>query len=604
MSRAATAVTPKPVAVAEAAGVAQSVQQAVFAKDHRAQVAVIDFLELTYNGGVGYKDGVDIKGHPILIEHEQEIPEGGADPTRALNTTSVARTTGQIMSTRYTRRKRIASFENLVKPIVDKFVAYLMRNTPKRSVKPEAIESLGFAWFIEEMVRDGLRLSECWIGVDSADLPEVNEETGQPLTVADANELDPEYGGGAYPIMVDPRRVVDWDEEDVGEITRAVVMSVETTKASFTSKPTSTVTFIEWTEETWTRYTMVNDNGETVRLPVDADLPQEVKVVADEPVSHSFGRCPWHRFRPNFPVEDLCELNRALFNMSSLLDEEMYQNTFTQKFVTGIRPDELKAAVTGPGNFMAFANPSATCGTFGSLPEQARNLMERIDGLRQAIYATVSMEGMGFKNAPEAAEKKKRDLESLYTMLVKLTNKIEQAENWMLAALGLIDPEDATAKTVYDRKFDVNSVADLLAELQELAKVPFVPASFKRAAVAQVLQKLDPFGDQAAYTEEMEEMIDVSPVVVESVVSLITAKYMTPELGAITLGIPEDDRQEFIDAVNGHAEDERMMQEAALAAKAAGDTPPGEDPHAQDAQDTAGQEEVDITDPEDQPSGD
>ena len=34
--------------------------------------ALLDFLELSYKGGVAYKFGLDPKGQPVLIEHENE----------------------------------------------------------------------------------------------------------------------------------------------------------------------------------------------------------------------------------------------------------------------------------------------------------------------------------------------------------------------------------------------------------------------------------------------------------------------------------------------------------------------------------------------------
>lgn len=551
------------------------------------RVGVITFLELSYNGGIAYKDGKDAKGENVLIEHEQEQGDLSGEIAIRDAIENQARQHSAIKRSRHARRKRVAAYENLVRPIVDKFTSYLLRTSPKRAdTLKEAIQSRRVPQYVEMMVQDGLKLKESWIGVDSARLENINEiQTQQQLESA-----DPKNKGKPYIVMADPRRIVDWEETEDGVITRVVIQEINENKPGFTTKATATVTFVEWTATTWNRYREVDDDGndkvyDAKNVGMMPTTSVSVKWV--EGGTHKFGACPWHRFSPSFPIEDLCELNRALFNMSSLLDEEMYQATFTQRWVTGMKPADLQGAVSGTQNWIAIKESNAKVGTIGATPGQADALMKRCQELRDSIYAIVSMESTT-KNVAEAAEKKKRDLESLYTSLVKITVKIEQAENWLINMLGLAGQDSANA-SVYDRKFDVNSLSEFIAELKELIQLPFVPASVKREVAKQLIQKVDPFGDHEEYAEEADEMMDISKDVIEGVISLKDVGMMTPELAAEILGVPKESLDAFKAAWHGHAEREQASN---------GMIVPGEAEDTGDTEDASGDEGEEDAPPE------
>lgn len=184
--------------------------------------------------------------------------------------------------------------------------------------------------------------------------------------------------------------------------------------------------------------------------------------------------------------------------------------------------------------------------------------MNRIDHLRASIYSIVSMESSSTKNVAEAAEKKKRDMEALYTSLVRIIGQVEDAENAVLKGMGLIGVEEPGSKddkrTTYSRKFDVNSVADLLAELEMLQKVPFVPPSFKRQVVMELLQKMDPQGAHDDYQKDIEEGVDGTPGVADAIATLVTSKAITASMAAWLLGVPESQLQEFTEAFDAHPE--------------------------------------------------
>lgn len=527
-----------------------------FRKDFDQRVMLFDFLEASYNGGIGYKDAFDAHGAAVLIEHENEFSGKDGPGLFHQMVQGVSSRQQPPKLGRYYRRKRIAAFENHVKPIVDKIASYVLRNVPNRAdfVQPE-IERLELTKWIEAMVHDGLKFREAWIGWDAAPIP---EDRAESLTVADVKAIDPDHAGKPYLLMMDPRRVADAEFDEDDRVVRVVFIETIRFKGSFTQDEKTVTRYKEWTDSEWTIYEKLN--GEEG----DRSLGTRVKIVGSG--RHNFGRCPWVCFRPPFPIEDIAELNRALFNMSSLLDEELYNSTFTQKWITGEKPDNIAGASTGTGNTLVIESPEAQCGVFGAVPGQSQALMDRVNHLREAIYMIVSMESTNTKNVAETAEKKKRDLESLYTMLVQIAKEVEYAENCLLIGMEIIQPDDTKSFTKYDSRFDVNSVAELQQDIEMLAKVPFAPPQLKRKLAKQLAVKMDPFGDHSQYEASIDQLIDASESFLRGVQILKDNEVVTPDMLANLLGVPENHRQEFIDMMNEHTERER--QEAENAARA------------------------------------
>lgn len=545
---------------------AGGVQEAHFAPDLSERLRMFAFLDLSYVGGIRYKHGFDVMGDPILIEHEQEAYTT-TGPTAAIsqNTGGAGPSPDAIKVNRYGRRRRVAAYENNVRPIVDKATAYLLRTPPRRNEGSKSEhERLNLDVWIRKMVQEGLKLKESWLGFDTIRVP--RDEAGNPLATTEQQmrELDPANGGKPYFVYADPRQVVDFDEDNDGNITRVVIEEEDETKAGFTAARKRLVSFKEWTATEWKIYEAVNDDGtpknfegnDSIHLIVNS---LAVKVKEVERGFHSFGVCPWVRFEPSFPIEDVAELSRAQFNMSSLLDEEMYQNTFTQKYATGIKPAEFSKAICGPGHVLVIENEQGSFGVVGAVDGQARMLMERIEQMRAATYAIVSMDHSGTKNVAEAAEKKKRDLESLYTMLVHIAGEAEDAENRLLVAMGVVGVKDGQpdiqALSKYDTKFDVNSLSDLLDEIAKLAAVAYIPPSFKRRLAMQVIQKMEPFGDQEEYQTEQDAMVEVTDATSNALVSLKGAGLITPATAAAVLGVPEDEIDDFTSRFDSHAGD-------------------------------------------------
>lgn len=497
------------------------------------------FMELSYRGGPEYKRGKDAQGYPILIEHENER----VDPlgsTRIPTASEVAnRSEAALKGDKYTRRQRTAVYVNLAKPIQDIYRAYVLSVPPSRPDSDEEIKAelsrVKIDENIDEMVEDGLKFEEAWIGFDARQiLPGANGRTSKQ----DAIDQDPEHQGKPYIVRHDPRCIVDFSES-AETVTRVVIEEDVVTKTSI-AKPEERRTFYrEWTATEWTLFELVDDGkgGQTLAR------------VGGSP--HKFGRCPYRRVRFKFPAKDLCELNKYLFNKQSLLDEENYQNTFTQRWASGTSAEEFSRTDRGAGNTILLPNPESKLGIIGGDPAQAEVLMKIMGSTVQAMYDLVAYSPVN-KNVAESAEKKVRDLESLYKFLGQIADEVEEAENWLLVAMGVYPAEDETKRSRYGKNFDVYSATDLMAQLEGLGKASFTPPTLKRRLSVALAGKLDPFGPQDQYKAEADELFDAQPTAVDALMSMKREGAMTPDMLAAAISLPAKFMADLEEAMASH----------------------------------------------------
>lgn len=510
------------------------------ADDLQDRRLMFNFLELSYMGGPKYRTGKDYRGLSILIEHENERADPLLSPTVVPTASqTVNKSEAQLKNEKYPRRLRMVSYVNFVKPIVDKFWSYVLGVDPVRPEDEsitESIKRIELDKNIDEMTLDGLKFCEAWIGYDAANITLPDGKTR--MSKADIEKADPKHKGEPYIVRIDPRCIVDFDEEG-GDITRVVIEEIVRTKGSI-ARPESKQTFYrEWDKDGWRLYRLVvTDKGEKF-------------LKLEKQGEHDFGRCPFFRAIFPFPSEDIADLNRQHFNVGSVLDEELYQNTFSQRYVTGESAENISGCDKGAGNTMVLPSANSKIGIIAGDPQQAASLMARRQEIKDAIFELVSMAPMG-KNVAESAEKKKRDLEALYTLLTKIAEVVESTENKLLIAMGIYNEEDDAQRTHYNRQFDVFTIDDLIAQNSDLAEAAFIPPRLKRRLSLALSQKIDPFGPHKEYADDVDTMFDTSKSIVESLMSMKREGSLTPEMLVTTLGIPEDLADDLCEAMMMH----------------------------------------------------
>lgn len=510
------------------------------AADLKDRKLMFNFLDLSYEGGPKYRTGSDYRGMMILIEHENERADPLLSATVVPTASQTVNKSEAVLKTeKYPRRLRMASYVNFVRPIVDKFWSYVLGVDPVRpedKTITESINRIELDKNIEEMTLDGLKYTEAWIGYDAANITLPDGKTS--MTKAEIEQIDPKHKGEPYIVRIDPRCIADFDEGG-GDITRVAIEEIVRTKGSITQPESKQTFYREWDKDGWRLYKLVMDDKGNHFLKLESHG------------THTFGRCPFFRVLFPFPIKDVADLNRQHFNIGSVLDEELSQNTFSQRYITGQAAEDITGSDKGAGNTMVLPNINAKVGIIAGDPGQAASLMARREEIKTAIFEIVSMSPMG-KNVAESAEKKKRDLEALYTLLTKIAEVVETVENKLLIAMGVYAEDDDAQRTHYNRQFDVFTIDDLIAQNTDLASASFIPPRLKRRLALALSQKIDPFGPHQDYVKDVDGMFDTSTAITESLMGMKRETSLTPNMLIAALGIPKDLADDLCEAMNAH----------------------------------------------------
>ena len=394
-----------------------------------------DFFSLSYRGGNKYKDGADAGNNSVLVRHEHE--EGDE----------------------YSRRSMLAALKNYCRPIVDHYNAYIFCQKIERTDNANAQEFFtdvdGQGTTINDYMAEATRRAQ-YLGlyIVGIDAPEYHVDKISELAKK-------ESGLYSYFRTVDPRAIVDVDFK--GEtITRIVIKETTRDKPSLMVEECTIVRFVEWTASTWQEYTVDSDENA---------LPN------GEPTVHNFGEVPFYPFYFDeaeplvgiSQIEDISECQKKVFNYDSLLDEELYNVTFTQTFLVGV--DNPSDVLKGGTNNVICLPTGANVDRKGAVPEQAQNIMTSRDREIKEIYRQANLEGGSAvdKGTAESGIKKILDLEPTHKILKQIAKNAQDVENWLLRLKSKIEGwnEKEIAVSVYPRDFHDVAISGMLDEIKK-----------------------------------------------------------------------------------------------------------------------------------------
>ena len=494
-------------------------------KEYRLNSAVSDFCALSYNGGDSYKYGTDSRGQRILVPHEIE-------DANVFDTADLIGKATNPREARFVRRQRLATYENNFRPIVIAIVAYIFSNEPSiaESFKPDA-ERMDFKMWARDIANESLKHTHVWLGVDAAAI--VTDAQGR-ATEASVRQQDPVNMGRPYFVMRRPDEVVDWTC-DGDNVTRVVILESMTERKDFASEPQTVNYYREWTD---TEMILWKED-----VQEDGDGTRKTKLVQVERKSHSFRGCPWVRVWPEFPGSDICELSKQLFNLQSLLDEEMWGNVFTQMVFTGVTTEQMSGATRGIGNVICLPDPQSNAKTLGSDSQQSRTIMDRIADVRGTIYRIANVEHLQRKTAPESGEKKRMDLESLYAMLQRIAEEFETKFNEILYRARLA--ESVIGTVAYSDEFDVDSLDTMLDKIERLARAPYTPVTLLKRQAAKIAAKADDSETDLQYMAQIEKSFNTSNDLLVALTDAAGGPIITKRMAADIMGVPEGYREEL-----------------------------------------------------------
>lgn len=160
----------------------------------------------------------------------------------------------------------------------DPFWVDFYKNCAKPGAKPMSVNDL-----MRHQVSVALQLKTAWTLVDLPAPAAENPEDAPTLAQAEAEGLL-----AAYAVPIEPECVVNWEEDDSGQLVSVLIKTEEIRWAGLGSKRDSVKEiFTYYTKDAWERWSITHPIG---KVPADGD-----PMTPEGSGSHSFGRVPLSR---------------------------------------------------------------------------------------------------------------------------------------------------------------------------------------------------------------------------------------------------------------------------------------------------------------------
>lgn len=378
-----------------------------------------------------------------------------------------------------------------------------------------------------------------------------------------ASLADQERAGAlsAYAVSIHPSCVVDWEEDEAGELIWALVHTVSSRRAGVEAKR-------DVITRTWTLYT--RDEWKKYRLDLSKDKQPDENTVVPLIARgvHAFGRVPFERLDvPDglWAMNKLEGLAREHFNKRCALSWAEFQSLFSELYEflapeTGAAGAPIGEAQQNPSR--AFSQPRGQgfvqklghqddARFVGPPSEPFDHAMKSCNNLRDEMHRVTHQMALSVDNSAAALKRsgdsKAQDKAATAVILTALGQLVrEHAEAIMNMVARGRQEKDLVGKWAAQgmEKFDAVSLSDMLDGLEKLETAGGIQsATFKRRHQYAVAKAL--LGDEATdedfedIEKELEQNITNESVVPMPEVDLGGSKMQPPGGGA-----GDDDKEE------------------------------------------------------------
>ena len=405
-------------------------------KEYGSRQARMGFLEASYRGGARYKRSNDAEGQPILVRHEQESAKS------------------------WERRLRMSSCHNFVKPIVDKLISFVFTSPITRSTEGAFDEWAGDVdgndMCLHEFMKRAVLMAEItgkwYIQMDST-----KPEDRMTMAAVQA--------AGSKIILSDlhPKRVLDWRKDP------CQLLVVDDSIGEYGGARLWSDDFVQVIE--------LGKDGRVARiLPADAHEWESMPIICVE--SHCSGESI---------VEDVAELQASIFNMDSILKEELSKQTFSQWWLASpnVRPEDLQSVDVGSRKVLVLPVDANTI-KFERLAgdtSQADSIRSSIAADIQEVYRIMGLKDPTVEQGTESGRALKIRFTETAFIAASLSDMAEDAEEkitelWASAMGQEIEGPE------YPDSFDDEDVGQELQSAIQVVGTAF-PDSLKRAQVTK-----------------------------------------------------------------------------------------------------------------------
>lgn len=369
--------------------------------------------------------------------------------------------------------------------------------------------------FLVDVLREALQTRTAWV---LADLPEIDPDEdardGAPRIPGDDK-------GDPYLCIVPAEQVIDWQTDERGRLTWAIIMTQEQIRASPKDRRGKVRhTFIMWDVDEWAKY----------QIDVDpTQLPQAetvVPYVGGGP--HPFGRVPLERLvltEGMYAMGKLHSIAREHFNKRCAMSWAEFKSLFAVLYefngpedkggmpVPDAQTDSDRATnqirgqgytqIRGADDRAEYIGPDVA--PFKEARESCNDAMREMHRVMFSMALSANMDGAALKRSGDSKEQDSMTtavlLDAFGTLIRRFMRRM-----FVLASLGRGEAVPKARVTGLEQ-FDVAGTTEAIAEAVELFNgVPILSPLFKELALARLYSKylgnLSP--DQAV---EMREQI-------------------------------------------------------------------------------------------------
>lgn len=419
------------------------------AGDYPARMLCMDFWSASYDGGPWYKKSRDADGMDVLAR----VP-GEANDALDL-------------------RRQLATYKNYCKPIVNRYIGLVygsgkvVREQENARYKAFLDDCDGLGSTLHDFMTHAQRQA-CVEGVRYCIME--SDRRSDVASVLDATLSD----ANMFLVDVDPRQVLNYCH--VGNKLVQCLVSRGDRNARY-----------------YDQY---------IYFDVFLDEGNKVESIG-EPATHGYPDIPVVQVfafdSGDSMLQDIAELNKAIFNLDSLHRTELQRQTFTTHFILGAEKSDIETLVSGGRRFVTIPRTGdISIETVGADISQA-------DSLRQAMGMDIGeiWRLAGLSN-PEVVQNTEsgRALRIRFDEISAQAKAIADAGEKAEASIAELWKDGMADANVADAQYpDSFSQEDVSVDVDIFGKLPNEPAKLKKMLISKIASELFPGMDEADSVE-------------------------------------------------------------------------------------------------------
>jgi hypothetical protein len=168
-------------------------------------------------------------------------------------------------------------------------------------------------------------------------------------------------------------------------------------------------------------------------------------------------------------IRDIAELNKIIFNLDSLLIEELFRNTFSQIFMSGVTPEDLADVNVSGRKVITIRKPDVTITPTGADVGQAESIRSSISVYEKELYRSAGLRAPDVQQGPvESGRALKIRDQDFQQICCSIAQHAEACENYILdywsRAMGIeikhsVYPEEFQTEDII---MDLNITLDII----------------------------------------------------------------------------------------------------------------------------------------------